>query len=101
MLEEIKSRINYKILEVQDEKQRLFDRISNLENELVEYNDILTNFEDRDSILNITPKKAFDLLEKIVYTDKSELLYNYLELIKSAELERDSELIFNNNYFDF
>ena len=101
MLEEIKSRINYKILEVQDEKQRLFDRISNLENELVEYNDILTNFEDRDSILNITPKKAFDLLEKIGYTDKSELLDNYLELIKSAELERDSELIFNNNYFDF
>lgn len=101
MLDEIRNRINYKILDAQDEKQRLYEKISVLENELVEYNDILTSFEDKDSVLNIPPKKAFDLLEKLGYTDRSELLDNYLELIKSLELERDNELVFNKNYFDF
>lgn len=101
MLEELKSRANSKILENQKEKQKLYDRISELDNELVEYNEILSKFEDRDSILNTPPKEAFNLLEKLGYTDKSELLDNYLELIRTIELERDNELLFNSNYFDF
>lgn len=101
MLEELKNRVNYKILENQKEKQKLYDRISELDNELVEYNEILSKFEDRDSVLNIPPKTAFSLLEKLGYTDKSELLDNYLELIRTIELERDNELIINSNYFDF
>lgn len=101
MLEELKSRANYKILESHNEKQKLYDRISEIDNELVEYNEILSKFEDRDAVLNIPPKEAFNLLERLGYTDKSELLDNYLELIRTIELERDNELIINSNYFDF
>lgn len=101
MIEELKSRVNTKILENQIEKQKLYDNISVLDNELVELNEILSKFEDKNAILSIPPKEAFELLEKLGYTDKSELLDNYLELIRTIELERDNDLIFDRDYFDF
>lgn len=101
MLEDLREKINIKIQDNQIKKQKLYDEISAVDNELLELNDIMLKVNEKDSFLDISPKEAFNILERIGYTDKGELMDIYLEVIKSLELERDKNLVVDRNYFDY
>lgn len=101
MLEDLREKINIKIQDSQIKKQKLYDEISAIDNELLELNDIMLKVNEKDSFLDISPKEAFNILERIGYTDKGELMDIYLEVIKSLELERDKNLVVDRNYFDY
>ena len=101
MLEDLREKINIRIQDNQIKKQKLYDEISAVDNELLELNDIMLKVNEKDSFLDISPKEAFNILERIGYTDKGELMDIYLEVIKSLELERDKNLVVDRNYFDY
>jgi len=101
MLEVIKEKINIKIQDDHNKKQALYDEISNIENELIELNEIILKLNDDNSFLDIPPKEALKILEKIGYTNNAERLDNYLEIIKTLELQRDKNIVESRNIYDF
>ena len=101
MLEDLREKLNVKIQENQSKKQKLYDEISIIDSELLELNEKMLKINDKDSFLDISPKEAFSILNDLGYTDKGEMLDNYLEIIKDLELERDKDLIVDRNYFDY
>lgn len=101
MLENLREKINKRIQDNQKEKQELYDKISIIDSELLELNETMLKLNNKDSFLDISPKEAFKILNRLGYTDKGEMLDNYLELIKSLELERDRDLVIDRNNFNY
>lgn len=101
MLDNLREKINIKIKENQSIKQELYEKISIIDSELLELNETMLKINNKDSFLDISPKEAFQILDRLGYTDKKERLDNYLELIKSLELERDKNLVIERNNFDY
>lgn len=95
------SKANNRIIDLQNEKQNLYDKISEIDNNLVEINEIISKFENKKNLLVVSPKEVFTYFEKLGYTNKYDILDDYLELIRTIELERDNELVSDKNYFDF
>jgi len=86
MIESLRKKINFTILETQELKQELYDRISNIDNELLELNEILMKLNDNDAFLKIAPYEAFKILEKLGYTDNKEKMDLYFEIVNSKDI---------------
>ena len=82
-------------------KQELYEKISNIDSELLELNELMIKINNNESFLDISPNEAFKMLDKLGYTNKAERLDDYLEIIKTIELERDKNLIIERNTFDY
>ncbi len=87
MIEELRKKVNNKIQTAQEDKQKLYDSISKLDNELLELNDILVKISNPNAFFEICPKDAFDMLSKLGYEGKQKQLDIYLELISENEDE--------------
>lgn len=88
MLESLRKKINDIIIEKQEVKQELYDRISNLDSDLLELNEILVKLMEEDAFLKISPYEAFEILDKLGYSNGKDKFDIYFELVRNKNTNK-------------
>lgn len=81
MIEELRKKLNIKIRNIQNEKEELYDKISNLDSNLLELNEILYKLNEDDAFFKMTPYEAFEILNTLGYTNSSDIYETYFKIL--------------------
>ena len=101
MINELREKINIEIKGKQDKKEELYDRISKIDNELLELNEALIKISDDDAFLGITPNEAFEILNMLGYKDEKEKLDVYISLISNKNTDDNVGTSRKNSKIEF
>lgn len=93
MIESLRKKISDTIYEKQNRKEELYDKISRVENELLELNDTLVKLNEEDAFFKMSPYEAFNILDKLGYTNEKEKYDIYFNLVSKQDVKKETDNI--------
>lgn len=81
MIEELREKVNCNIKKNQKEKEKLYDKISNIDSNLFELNEMLIKLNEEDAFFRMTPYEAFEILNNLGYSKPDEIYEIYFNLL--------------------
>lgn len=89
MIEILKSKISDTIYEKQKLKEELYEKISYIENELFDLNETLIKLNEEDAFFKMSPYEAFNILDKLGYSNEKEKYDLYFSLVSKKDIKVD------------